>query len=169
MLRLITVVKKDGKLEVYDTTKIRDAILASAKKILSDVGDYEMKQKSLEVANEVTRKIYSNVAIRGELHTSIIHNIVLQTLAEQWPIVGDSYAMYRNYRKQMAETFESGYKASEKILNDGDKENANKDSNLNSTKQALIANAIMRRYMSTFELDKEWVTAHNEGWIHIHK
>lgn len=168
MLLLITVVKKDGSIEPYNTAKIQDAILASARKIISDMDEYQMKQKSLEVANEITRKIYSNVAIRGELHTSIIHNIVLSTLATEWPIVGDSYAMYRNYRKQMADTFENTYEASTKILVDGDKENANKDSNLNSTKQALIANASMRSFMSSFELDKNWVTAHKEGWIHIH-
>lgn len=166
---VIQVMKKDGQMEAYDTKKIQEAIMASARKILVNEEEYQMQQKALEVANEVTRKIYSNIAIRGFLHTSTIHNLVLQTLATEWPIVGDSYAMYRNYRKQMAKTFQSTYEDSEKILFDGDKENANKDSDLNSTKQALIANANMRGYMNTFELDKTWVEAHKNGWIHIHK
>ena len=26
----------------------------------------------------------------------------------------------------------------------------------------------MRGYMETFEMDKDWIEAHKQGWIHIH-
>ena len=165
---MLQVIKKSGQVEEFDIKKIQDAILASAKKILTNVDEYEMQMKAFEVASGVTRKIYSNKKLQKNLSTSTIHNIVLETLAEQWEIVGSSYGIYRNFRKEVAKTFLDSYNESETVLHEGDKENANKDSDLNSTKQALIANANMRGYMRTFELDKEWIEAHNNGWIHIH-
>lgn len=165
---MLNVMKKDGHIEVFDTKKIQEAILASARKILSNEEEYDMQQKALIIANEVARFLNSTEDENAVIMTSKIHNVVLEILSKEWEVVGASYGMYRNYRKQMAKTFLKSYEESETVLHDGDKENANKDSDLNSTKQALIANNNMRGYMRTFELDKEWIEAHNDGWIHIH-
>lgn len=165
---MLNVMKKDGHIEVFDTKKIQEAILVSARKILSNEEEYDMQQKALIIANEVARFLNSTEDENAVIMTSKIHNIVLEILSKEWEVVGASYGMYRNYRKQMAKTFLKSYEESETVLHDGDKENANKDSDLNSTKQALIANTNMRGYMRTFELDKEWIEAHNDGWIHIH-
>lgn len=165
---MLNVMKKDGHIEVFDTKKIQEAILASAKKILSNEEEYDMQQKALIIANEVTRFLNSTEEENAVIMTSKIHNVVLEILSKEWEVVGASYGMYRNYRKQMAKTFLKSYEESETVLHDGDKENANKDSDLNSTKQALIANNNMRGYMETFEMDKDWIEAHKQGWIHIH-
>lgn len=165
---MLNVMKKDGHIEVFDTKKIQEAILASAKKILSNEEEYDMQQKALIIANEVARFLNSTEDENAVIMTSKIHNVVLEILSKEWEVVGASYGMYRNYRKQMAKTFLKSYEESETVLHDGDKENANKDSDLNSTKQALIANNNMRGYMETFEMDKDWIEAHKQGWIHIH-
>lgn len=165
---MLKVMKKDGHIEVFDTKKIQEAILASARKILSNEEEYDMQQKALIIANEVARFLNSTEDENAVIMTSKIHNVVLEILSKEWEVVGASYGMYRNYRKQMAKTFLKSYEESETVLHDGDKENANKDSDLNSTKQALIANNNMRGYMETFEMDKDWIEAHKQGWIHIH-
>lgn len=165
---MLNVMKKDGHIEVFDTKKIQEAILASARKILSNEEEYDMQQKALIIANEVARFLNSTEDENAVIMTSKIHNVVLKILSKEWEVVGASYGMYRNYRKQMAKTFLKSYEESETVLHDGDKENANKDSDLNSTKQALIANNNMRGYMETFEMDKDWIEAHKQGWIHIH-
>lgn len=165
---MLNVMKKDGHIEVFDTKKIQEAILASARKILSNEEEYDMQQKALIIANEVARFLNSTEEENAVVMTSKIHNVVLEILSKEWEVVGASYGMYRNYRKQMAKTFLKSYEESETVLHDGDKENANKDSDLNSTKQALIANNNMRGYMETFEMDKDWIEAHKQGWIHIH-
>lgn len=165
---MLNVMKKDGHIEVFDTKKIQEAILASARKILSNEEEYDMQQKALIIANEVARFLNSTEDENAVIMTSKIHNVVLEILSKEWEVVGASYGMYRNYRKQMAKTFLKSYEESETVLHDGDKENANKDSDLNSTKQALIANNNMRGYMETFEMDKDWIEAHKQGWIHIH-
>lgn len=165
---MLNVMKKDDHIEVFDTKKIQEAILASARKILSNEEEYDMQQKALIIANEVARFLNSTEDENAVIMTSKIHNVVLEILSKEWEVVGASYGMYRNYRKQMAKTFLKSYEESETVLHDGDKENANKDSDLNSTKQALIANNNMRGYMETFEMDKDWIEAHKQGWIHIH-
>ncbi|XAG97069.1 NrdD-like anaerobic ribonucleotide reductase large subunit [Enterococcus phage VRE9_2] len=165
---MLNVMKKDGHIEIFDTKKIQEAILASARKILSNEEEYDMQQKALIIANEVARFLNSTEDENAVIMTSKIHNVVLEILSKEWEVVGASYGMYRNYRKQMAKTFLKSYEESETVLHDGDKENANKDSDLNSTKQALIANNNMRGYMETFEMDKDWIEAHKQGWIHIH-
>lgn len=165
---MLNVMKKDGHIEVFDTKKIQEAILASARKILSNEEEYDMQQKALIIANEVARFLNSTEDENAVIMTSKIHNVVLEILSKEWEVVGASYGMYRNYRKQMAKTFLKSYEESETVLHDGDKENANKDSDLNSTKQALIANNNMRGYMETFEMDKDWIEAHKQGWVHIH-
>lgn len=101
-----------------------------------------MQQKALIIANEVARFLNSTEDENAVVMTSKIHNVVLEILSKEWEAVGASYGMYRNYRKQMDKTFLKSYEESEAVLHDGDKENANKDSDLNSTKQALIANNI---------------------------
>lgn len=165
---MIQVRKKNGSIEYYDTGKIQDAILASAKKVLSQQDEYFLVEKSKEIANKVTRHINSSITIVGYLDTSTIHQIVLEFLAQDWEIVYQSYNSYRNYRKDVKSVFLEGHRESERVRDDGDKENANKDADLNSTKQALIAGNNMKGYMKTFELDKDWVEAHETGWIHIH-
>lgn len=54
-----------------------------------------------------------------------------------------------------------------KVAHDGDKENANKDASLNSTKQALIAEGFMKDLMREV-FPEAWMKAHEEGYIHIH-
>lgn len=165
---MIKVQKKDGTIVDFDVSKIYTAILKSAHKILSNEEEYAIYEKATMVANKIAYNIYANSKDNDIIPTSQIHSRVLEVLSTDWEIVGKSYGTYRNYREQMAQTFLKGYQKSETILHDGDKENANKDSDLNSTKQALIANNNMRGYMETFEMNNSWIEAHQNGWLHIH-
>ena len=54
-----------------------------------------------------------------------------------------------------------------KLMAEGDRENANKDAHLNSTRQALISERTMKE-LYIEGLKKEWVEAHDNGYIHIH-
>ena len=63
--------------------------------------------------------------------------------------------------------YENARKFAYKVTHDGDRENANKDASLNSTKQALIAEGFMKDLVRE-EMPREWIRAHEEGYIHIH-
>ena len=71
-------------------------------------------------------------------------------------------------KEKYKKSFANSYEFSTTIINGSFKENANKDSDLNSTKQALIAEGFMKEMMVNFEMKPEWVEAHNNCFIHIH-
>lgn len=78
---MLNVMKKDGHIEVFDTKKIQEAILASARKILSNEEEYDMQQKALIIANEVARFLNSTEDENAVIMTSKIHNVVLEILS----------------------------------------------------------------------------------------
>ena len=159
------VLKKDGQIRAFDKDKLSGAILAAAKQVT------KVTTKEIAKAGEISKEIeecFNRIETEDPIPTSELHNIVQQKLERSWPEVYDAYASYRNYKKEMAQAFKKIHEESEGILYAGDNENANKDSTLNSTKQALISASTMGKFVNKYELAPEWVKAHNEGWIHIH-
>lgn len=160
----ILVSKKGGSLQNFDKDKIKEAVLASAKQVLSI--DDEVIHKAIKVSEQVNDDVKSHYD--KVIETSNLHLVVQKVLKKEWEVVYDAYASYRNYKKEMAKAFKRIHEDSEGILYAGDNENANKDSTLNSTKQALIGTRTMGEFVDKYELAPEWIQAHNEGWIHIH-
>lgn len=163
----ICVIKKNGSIEPFRKEAIVEAVKMAASRVYpkeSASEDY-IAFMSYEVADIVDKGFANRGPI--QIKTEEIHNAVELVLAAKWEKVFISYSTFRNYRKEMAKSFEASREDSYKIRDYGDKENANKDSSLNSTKQSLVATRAMKEFMR-YELDKEWIKAHEEGWIHIH-
>lgn len=163
----IYVIKKNGSIEPFRKEAIVEAVKMAASRVYpkeSASEDY-IAFMSYEVADIVDKGFANRGPI--QIKTEEIHNAVELVLAAKWEKVFISYSTFRNYRKEMAKSFEASREDSYKIRDYGDKENANKDSSLNSTKQSLVATRAMKEFMR-YELDKEWIKAHEEGWIHIH-
>lgn len=156
------VVRKNGKSEVWDSNKIREAVKKSNDRTSKAIPKEQMDS----IVREVER--IRDVKLIPPVSTLEVHEIVLEVLKEHHPETYLEYKAFRNYKERYASSFDNTRIVSENIISQGDKENANKDSNLNSTKQALIGEGIMRELMLNFELAPKWVEAHNEGWIHIH-
>lgn len=156
---IVRVRKKSGRLEPWNKTKLEVAIQSATTKPLDSV--------LMEV---ITSKIHDKVM---NLETNVVttnqlHDFVEETLGEIAPEVFEQYAIYRRYKREMSKSYDKARQESNKILHDGDKENANKDSQLNSTKQALIAESYMTQLMRDFELSPEIRNAHDEGFVYIH-
>ena len=158
----LQIVKKDGQIQNWRPEKIRAAMLLANKRTKE-----EIDQKTLEqLADKVKEKVPEGTTL---INVNDVHELVMQVLREEgFQDTFSQYASYRNYKKIFSNSFVKGYEESTKILYDGDKENANKDSSLNSTKQALIAGNSMKKFMINFVMRKEWIDAHNQGYIHIH-
>ena len=158
----LQIIKKDGQIQNWRPEKIRAAMLLANKRTKE-----EIDQKTLEqLADKVKEKVPEGISL---INVSDIHELVMKVLREEgFEDTFNQYASYRNYKKIFSNSFVKGYEESTKILYDGDKENANKDSSLNSTKQALIAGNSMKKFMINFVMRKEWIDAHNQGYIHIH-
>lgn len=156
------IVRKNGKNEAWDSEKIRIAIKKSNERAKSDITVEQMDN----IIKEIER--IKDFELVSPITTLKIHDVVLDVLQKYSPETYIEYKAFRNYKERYASSFDNTRIVSENIIKQGDKENANKDSNLNSTKQALIGEGIMRELMLNFELSPKWVKAHEEGWIHIH-
>lgn len=158
----IIVIKKDGTEEKFNKAKIEEAILAAAKQVV------EINEKDRKAAADIAHYIEFHLAFDRKIKTSDLHEIVQHELMKKWPVVYEAYAVYRNYKKNLAKAYKEIHRDAEGVLYAGDNENANKDSRLNSTKQALISGLSMKQFVKQYELSPKWVEAHEEGFIHIH-
>lgn len=160
-MKEIIVIKKDGSKQKFNRAKIEEAVLAAAKQVL------EIDADDKATATDIAKCIEQSLDC-GEVATSDLHEIVQHELMKQWPVVYEAYAVYRNYKKNLAKSYKEIHSEAEGVLYAGDNENANKDSRLNSTKQALIGGLTMKEFVKQYELSPKWVEAHEEGFIHIH-
>lgn len=153
------VIKRDGSVEHFSEDKIRKGLLKT-----SNRSTHTLEDKTIDVIVD-----YVKENIREEkVHTNNIYELVTNKLRELHPMALQEYLSFNKYRDRYSESFEEIVKFSDRIMFSGDKENANKDTQLNSTKQAVISEETMRQLMREFELNPEWIEAHDEGWVYIH-
>lgn len=161
----IKVEKKDGVTVPWDDSKILKAInLASSRAIATHITD----DQCVEILAIIHKRLDFLLETENPIRTKTIHRLVMESLFEVNKDVYLQYKSYRDYKERFAKSFTTTKEFAEQVLYEGDKENANKDSSLNSTKQALISESTMKELMKNFELNPEWVRAHESGWIHIH-
>lgn len=159
----IRVVKKDGVIEVFNINKITNAVNKSADRVNATLSEPELRAIHAEVFTNI-------MFFEGGSYVTVkkIHEYVLIGLSKVNPKVYESYKAYRDYKTRFSQSFSNAAEFANKVVYNGDKENANKDSSLNSTKQALIGEGYMKELMRNFEMKSDWIKAHDRGFIHIH-
>lgn len=160
----INVIKKNGRYEKWNSEKIKTAIMKAANNHGHD------NKINDEMLNEIIEKIEFLFSKKSIARVEDIHETVMLVLYEYDKNAFVSYRGYRelkksdNYNKAMI----SMYEQAKKIIEEGDNENANKESRENNTKHSLIGEAVEKTLNSLFEMNPKWMKAHNEGYIHIH-
>ncbi len=160
--RPVKMIKKDGTREDFNVQKVVDAVGKSAYRALTKFSEEEKAficQKVVERVNELEA---------DEIPIPIMHNIVESVLEEVKPIVAKSYRDYRNYKQDFVRMLDDVYMKSQSIMYVGDKENANTDSALVSTKRSLIFNQFNKELYQKFFLTTEEIQACRDGYIYIH-
>lgn len=160
--RQVKVVKKDNCLEEFNVQKVIDAVGKSAYRALTNFTEDEKKQICAYVVEKVDEMDTDKIPI------PIMHNIVESALEEVKPIVAKSYRDYRNYKQDFVRMLDDVYKKSQSIMYVGDKENANTDSALVSTKRSLIFNQLNKELYQKFFLTTEELQACRDGYIYVH-
>ncbi len=158
----ILIIKKDGTKEKYNVQKVIDAVKKSATRMLVEFTDKEIKDICVFVNKSVLEMNKDAVEI------SQMHNIVESALSALSPKVAESYRNYRNYKTDFVRMLDKVYQESQRIMYIGDKENANADSTLVSTKRSLIFNELNKELYKKFFLTVEDKQAIKEGYIYIH-
>lgn len=154
------VIKKDLSIEDFDPSKIKSAVEKAATRC--DVTLSE-EQKTL-VAETVRKRITTENATVANLHELVIG--VLTALG--FESVSKSYAEYRYYKTNYAKTFEKLKSYADNILYRGDRENANFDSSLISTKGSLVRGYLAKKLFQQFYMTKREYELCKRGDIYVH-
>lgn len=153
------ILKKDGLIEDWDNDKIVKAILKASERINFNIS----KSQALAVAEKCKNKVDSQTP------TSKLHSIVIKTLGEMgYSEISDAYQEYRDYKNTYAKSWEHLKKDADAIIFLGDKENANFDSSLVSTKGSLIKGSLTKELYQQFYLSKKEKFLTKRGDIYIH-
>lgn len=155
----IKVIKKTGKEECWDPHKIFEAVSKSAERVNVKLSDYFFQQLSILVYS----KLQNKVDVKN-LHVIVENSI--QELGEEK--VAESYRSFRNYKTNFVDMMAEIYTKANMALKYGDRENANFESTLISTKQALVRGYLTKELYKSNYLTKEEITAIDDGYIYIH-
>ncbi len=156
------VIKKDGSREAFHVQKVIDAVGKSAYRALTRFTDKEKRHICQYVIAKVEEMETDAIPI------PVMHNIVASALEQVKPIVAKSYRDYRNYKQDFVRMLDDVYKKSQSIMYVGDKENANTDSALVSTKRSLIFNQLNKELYQKFFMTTEEIQACRDGYIYVH-
>ncbi|MCM1123349.1 MAG: anaerobic ribonucleoside-triphosphate reductase [Eubacterium sp.] len=159
---VVKVIKKDGSLENFNVQKVIDAVGKSAYRALTKFTEEEKCHICQTVVDKVNEMGEEKIPIQ------IMHNIVESALEDVKPIVAKSYRDYRNYKQDFVRMMDDVYKKSQSIMYIGDKENANTDSALVSTKRSLIFNQFNKELYQKFFMTTEEIQACRDGYLYVH-
>lgn len=163
-----TITKRDGRVVLYDETKIASAIL----KALTAVGEDDVTLAA-RLANEVGE-------VMAERDTDNYRIEDIQDAAEKALMRGGyeeaakKYILYRAQRTNVRESNTALMRACDEITNADarhsnlKRDNANVDGNTAMGSMLQIGAAAAKAYNGGHLLSKEQHTAHQDGWIHIH-
>lgn len=159
---VINIIKKDGSLQKFEADKIISAVSKSSER----VGYTFSEDEKVDIIEFVEKRIERSG--KTDIPVTDMHNYVESALDMVNPKVAKSYRDYRNWKTEWSKDFGDLFEKANKILYIGDKENANADSALVSTKRSLILNELGKKlYKRTF-LTEEENKAIDEGAIYVH-
>lgn len=155
------VIKKDGTVEGWNGEKIKEAVYKAADRVNQYVEP--------DVLNKLVEKIHSCLIIDRDAPTKDLHKEVIYYLKYfGLTDVANSYQEYRDYKNTYAKSFEKVKDEADNVLLLGDRENANFDSSLVSTKGSLIKGYLTKELYRQFYLSKEEKELTKRGDIYIH-
>ena len=165
-MKELQVIKKDGSKEPFSASKIIECVKLAANRI--NVVIPKCKLEDLE--DDIYNHFSDDPMLKNfPISTKDLHSIVIRLLEDNDIVdVANSYKEYRDYKTSYATSWEHIRKSADDILYLGDRENANFDSSLSSTKGSLIRGATTKELYKQFYLTKEENKLIERGDIYIH-
>ena len=153
------IIKKDGLYEDWDNEKIISAVLKAAERVNCSISYAQASQ----VADRCKTKVSSDT------RTLKLHSIVINTLDEMgYSEIANAYQEYRDYKNTYAKSWEQLKNDADTIIFLGDRENANFDSSLISTKGSLVKGSLTKELYQQFYLSNTEKFLTKRGDIYIH-
>lgn len=156
---MIQIIKKDGTLEHWDNSKIIIAIKKSASRANENISKQDMEI----ICNDCKSQCKDNIK------TLDLHSIVISSLRNHgFSNIANSYQEYRDYKNTYAHTWEKLKQDTDALLLIGDRENANFDSTLKSTRASIIQGMVTSELYKQFHLSKIEKFLAKRGDIYFH-
>lgn len=156
----LQIIKKDGTLEPYNDEKIKTAIKKSADRTAKPLTDTQIAKTIKLVEAEI--KNLKKIPVQE------MHEYVQSGLRSVRKDVYEEYSRYRNYKKENALILNELKAQADGLKYGSYRENANKNSDLIATMQALFAEMAMKKLVLNYELNPILKKAHSNGDIYIH-
>lgn len=156
----LEVIKKDGTHEGWDWNKIEVAVNKAAQRANAKYPEWKL----WKIEGYIEGTLYNKTEVTAEA----LHGHVIEALNKYLPEVGKAYQEYRDYKNTYAKAFESVKSEADTVLLLGDRENANFDSSLISTKGSLIKGYLTKELFKQFYLSKKEKELVKRGDIYIH-
>lgn len=168
------VVKRNGRLQEFDKTKIKNAILQSMKlgsgiykPAIADAIADEIESYYVEKFKDKINPYMQNNIEMSDIETHVFEKLV----AKKQKLTAKAYEGYRAIQE-----FKRQYTTLDKDIEgivdgtnkDAIDENSNKNSYIASTQRDLIAGEYSRDYSRRHLLPENILHAHDEGMIHMH-
>lgn len=155
------IIKKDGTVEGWNGEKIKEAVYKAAARVNQYVEP--------DILDKLVEKVHSCLIIDRDAPTKDLHKEVIHYLSYfGLDDIANSYQEYRDYKNTYAKSFEKVKDEADNVLLLGDRENANFDSSLVSTKGSLIKGYLTKELYRQFYLSKEEKELTKRGDIYIH-
>lgn len=158
---MVKILKKDGvRVEDFNADKIIRAV-----NMASDRAGVKLEPKDLV---EITEEVLCNIKDYTVIPVQEVHPIVIEAINKVNSQVANCYKDYRGYKQNFNKTFSKIIDATRDLLSNGDKENANKNSEIISTKKELTSGIVSKHIALDYELPQDVAKAHKEADIHSH-
>lgn len=164
-----TITKRDGRVVIYDETKIANAVLKAL--TASGCEDAVIAARLANMAGETLMRDTSKENYRIEEIQDEVERTLMHAGYEE---AAKRYILYRAQRTRVRESQTSLMQACDEIISTDAREsnlkrdNANVDGNTAMGAMLQIGSAASKAYGSAYLLTEEQAKAHGEGLIHIH-
>ena len=164
-----SIIKRDGRVVLYDQNKIAAAIL----KALEAAGEGDASDAA-RIANHVQRELEREFRNTSPDIETIQDKVEKQLMNHGFSDAAKAYILYRATRTRAREANTSLMKTIDEITrtdarsSDLKRDNANIDGNTAMGAMLQIGSAGAKAYNEMYLLRPEHAKAYREGWIHIH-
>ena len=164
-----SIIKRDGRVVLYDQNKIAAAILRALE--ASREGD---AADAARIANDVQRELENRFASQSPNIEAIQDAVERQLMNHGFSAAAKAYILYRANRTRAREANTSLMKTIDEITNidarisDMKRDNANIDGNTAMGSMLQIGSAGAKAYNEIYLLRPEHAKAYRDGDIHIH-
>ena len=152
------VIKRDGKIENFDMSKIVIAIDKACNDGLFIINDENM------IYDDISRVLFNS---EEEVTVEEIHDIVIQVLIDNKEYeIADNYSSYRNQRDKIREKKSNIMNTIVELGKETDRDNGNVGNNFSSKLLRIASEA--NKWTMLAMMDKEMAKHHENGDYHIH-